>query len=249
MANYKKRRAHIFDQMAENSIAMLVSAPIQYRNQDAERLYRQDSYFYYMTGFEEPDSVAVFIKQKQEMQFLLFCQDKSPEEARWTGPSLGSQAASQKLQADKAYPIETFDERMMDCLLNKQEIYYLVGHDPVFEQKLLGWLNLLRKKQRKGVSIPHQLTDFCVLLDEARLFKSPEEITCLKKACQATVAGHQRAMQKASPDLYEYHLEAELLYSFYQNDCRHMAYNAIVAGGNNACILHYVDNNQKIYHM
>tara|TARA_R110002110_G_scaffold65206_1_gene179894 strand:- start:43033 stop:44292 length:1260 start_codon:yes stop_codon:yes gene_type:complete len=232
--------------MHDNSLAVISSATVQHRNGDAEHLFRQDSYFSYLTGFEESFAVAVFLKVNQKTHYILFCQDKNPEKERWTGHRMGVLGAQSELGADHAYPIAEAGIKLPQLFKGVQTLYYLVGAHPAFEAKLFSWVQSLRQMQRQGIAPPEKYIDLRVILDESRLIKDKSEIACMRKAAEITMNGHRRAMLKAKPGLYEYHLEAELQYAFYQGGSRSPAYNSIVAAGANACILHYVNNNCEL---
>jgi len=246
MINYQARRESLFQKMHDNSLALISSATIQHRNGDAEHLFRQDSYFSYLTGFEESFAIAAFLKINQVNHYIIFCQDKDPERERWAGHRLGVQGAQFKLGADHAYSIVEASIKVPQLFKGVQTLYYLVGSHPAFEGKLFSWIQNLRQMQRQGISPPEKYVDLRVLLDESRLVKDQAEIALMRKAADITIDGHRRAMQAAKPGLYEYHLEAELRYAFCQGGSRSAAYNSIVASGSNACILHYVDNNCEL---
>lgn len=244
--DFKARREAVFDKLPMNSLAIFASAPVQYRNGDADHLYRQESYFYYLTGFNESYAIAALLKNKNGNQFIVFCQDRDKDQERWSGPRVGVQGAREILGADEAFSISEAAVRFPGLFNDVENVHYLVGIHPGFEKKLFDWLNALRKQNRKGMVVPHKFIDFRHLLDELRLIKTEQEIAYIKKACEITIDGHQRAMKKAAPGLYEYTLEAELLHAFYQGGSRHVAYNSIVASGANACVLHYIDNKAQL---
>lgn len=246
MNDFKARRERLFDKMYDNSLAVVCSAPIQYRNNDADYKFRQDSYFYYLTGFEESFAIAVLIKTRGTRKYVLFCQEKNQEQERWTGNRVGVLGAQNELGADHAFPIAEAGLKFPQFFKEIKTVYYLVGKQPPFEAKLFSWIQSLQKMQRQGITPPEKYVDLSLILDELRLIKEPQEIEIMQKAASVTIEGHQRAMLKAQPGLYEYHLEAELSYAFYQGGCQHQAYNAIVASGANACVLHYVKNDCQL---
>lgn len=244
--DFSARRQAVFNKLPENSLVLCSSAPMQFRNSDAEHLFRQESYFHYLTGFNESFAIAAFVKNKNGNKFILFCQDRDKNQERWSGTRAGLKGAREQFGADEAYSISEASIRFPELFHEIHQVYYIVGMHPAFEKKVFSWINAMRKQQRKGITIPYKFIDLRTLLDEMRLIKSPEEISAMRKACDITLAGHRRAMKAASPDLYEYSLEAELLYAFYQGGSRHVAYNPIVASANNACTLHYVENKDKL---
>ncbi len=246
MVDYKARRESLFQKMHDNSLAVISSATMQYRNGDAEHLFRQDSYFSYLTGFEEGFAIAAFLKINQVNHYIIFCQDKEPDKERWSGYRVGVQGAQSELGADHAYSIVEASIKLPQLFKGVQTLYYLVGSHPAFEGKLFSWIQSLRQMQRQGITPPERYFDLRVLLDEFRVVKDQAELELMRKAADITMDGHRRAMQTAKPGLYEYHLEAELQYAFCQGGSRSAAYNSIVASGSNACVLHYVKNNCEL---
>lgn len=243
---FKARRQKVFAQMHDNSIAIISAAPMQHRNSDTEHPYRQDSYFYYLTGFDESFAIAALIKQGNKQQFILFCQERDPAAEQWTGTRAGMQGAMEQYGADQAYSIQEASNQFNILFADIQTIYFLVNNNPAFDKKLLSWVDAQHKKARKGVYAPSNFIDLRLIVDEMRLIKTQEEIELLKKTCDISAQAHVRAMQECKVGMYEYELEATLLYEFYRNGSRHVAYPCIVAAGSNACILHYTRNNMQI---
>lgn len=246
LIDFQAKRDAVFSRLPKNALAILASAPIQYRNSDTDHLFRQDSYFYYLTGLEESYAILALMKTDQGNRTVLFCQERNEAEERWHGPRVGVQGAKEILGVDEAFPISEAALRFPGVFHDIEQIFYLVGIHPGFEKKLFSWINALRKQNRKGTTVPHRYVDLRHILDEQRIIKSPDELACIRKACDVTASAHLQAMQIAAPDLYEYSLEAELLHCFYKHGSRHVAYNPIVATGSNACILHYVANKAKL---
>lgn len=240
------RHQALFDQMADNSIALICAAPMQYRNSDTEYPYRQNSHFYYLTGFEESASIAVFIKKQGECQFILFCQDKDPQAEQWTGPRVGLQEAVEKFGANFAYSIDDVNVKLPELFIGTSIVYYLVNTDKDFERKIFLSIQALSKKIRQGIVVPHQFIDLRVILDENRLIKSEDELKLMRKACEISAHAHMKAMQQCQIGMLEYELEAILLQEFYRHGSRYPAYSSIVATGNNACTLHYTRNTARI---
>lgn len=240
---YAKRRHEVFQQMSEHSITVLTSAPSQFRNSDTEYPYRQDSHFYYLTGFDESDAIAVLLKKQGICRFILLCQDKDPLVEQWTGKRIGIQDAIKEYGADEAYPINEQDIRLPELFAGTKIAYLLINNYPLFDKKIFSWLKTLHKKVRQGVMVPTQLMDFRQIIDEQRLIKSKEEIETMRKACEISAQAHIQAMEHCQVGLYEYELEAVLLNTFYRHGSRYPAYSSIVATGTNACTLHYTRNN------
>lgn len=243
---FSARREKIFQQMPDNSIALLASASVQYRNSDTEYPYRQDSHFYYLTGFDESQALAILAKKQGKNLFILFCQDRDPQAEQWTGSRAGVKGALEKYGADEAYPIGEATRRVPDLLAGTTTIYFLVNNAPDFDKKIFSWVKTLRKKVRSGVIVPNQFMDLRQILDEARLIKSQAELHIMRKACRLSADAHINAMKHCRVGMYEYELEAILLKEFYRQGSRYPAYSSIVATGNNACTLHYTRNDAVI---
>ncbi|MCS5712567.1 aminopeptidase P N-terminal domain-containing protein [Candidatus Berkiella aquae] len=245
-SSFKARRQKVFAQMHDNSIAVLSAAPLQHRNSDTEQPFRQDSYFYYLTGFDETFAIAVLLKQAGKEKFILFCQERDPSAEQWTGSRAGIHGAMEHYGADEAYSISEASLRFNALFADIQTIYFLINNNPAFDKKLLSWVETQRQKARKGVDAPSKFIDLRLILDEMRLFKTKEEIAILSQTCELSAHAHVQAMKNCKVGMYEYEVEAILLYEFYRKGSRHVAYPCIVAAGNNACVLHYTRNNSLI---
>lgn len=231
--------------MGNDAIAIIPAASVKIRNRDVEFDYRQDSDFMYLTGFHEPDAVAVLVPDRSHAQFILFCRERDLEMETWNGRRAGQQGAIDLYGADDAFPISDIDEILPGILEQREQVYYTMGVNADFDHRVIGWVNQIREKGRGGSHTPHEFIALEHLLHELRLFKSGVEIAHMKKAAKAAIAGHKRAMKVCQPGLYEYQIEAELLYEFNKAGCQ-TAYPSIVGGGENGCILHYTDNNQML---
>lgn len=243
---FKARRQQVFAQMHNNSIAILSAAPMQHRNSDTEQPYRQDSYFYYLTGFDETFAIAVLIKKEDKQRFILFCQERDPAAEQWTGSRAGRQGAIEQYGADEAFAINEASAQFNNLFADIQHIYFLVNNNLAFDKKLFSWVDAQHRKARKGIHAPSTFIDLRLILDEMRLFKTKEEINLLNKVCDISAKAHVSAMEHCRVGMYEYELEATLLYEFYRKGCRHVAYPCIVAAGFNACVLHYTRNHTQI---
>lgn len=230
-------------QMEPDSIALLCAAPQSTRSNDTEYLYRQNSDFYYLTGFVEHDAVLALIPGREQGEVVLFCQEKDKTRELWTGILTGPEQAITQLQIDDAFPIGDIDDILPGLIEGRQRVYYSMGKDPRFDQRVMDWVKIIRGKARQGAHPPGEFLVLDHLLNEMRLIKSPMEIKLMEKAGAISAQAHKRAMAVCRPGLHEYHLEAELLHEFVRSGSRAPAYNNIVAGGRNACILHYVENN------
>ncbi|MBK50774.1 MAG: Xaa-Pro aminopeptidase [Gammaproteobacteria bacterium] len=240
------RRKELMAQMEHNSIALIPSAPPSFRNNDAEYLYRQNSDFYYLTGFAEEQALLALIPGRKHGEAVLFCQEKNKEKELWTGILMGPEAAVQKLAIDDAYPISHIDDILPSMIEGRDRIYYSMGKDDKFDDQVMDWVKIIRQKAKLGAHPPGEFLMLDHLLHELRLFKSAAEIKLMERAAKISAEGHRRAMTYCKPGFREYELEAELLYAFTRNGSRAPAYSSIVAAGENACILHYNTNNAAI---
>jgi Xaa-Pro aminopeptidase len=242
---YAARRARLLAQMTPGAVAVLPTAPEVTRNADSEYLYRHDSYFYYLTGFPEPEAAVVLVAASGDApaRSLLFCRQKNVEREIWEGFRHGPEAARDAFGFDAAYAIDTLDDNMADLLANAPSLYYPLGS--ALDARVAGWLSAVRAKSRSGVTAPAVMADLLLPLDEMRLLKDEHEQAIMQRAASISAAAHVRAMRAARAGIYEYALEAELLYEFRRNGAQAPAYNSIVAAGANACVLHYSANNAQ----
>ncbi|NOU22359.1 MAG: Xaa-Pro aminopeptidase [Methyloglobulus sp.] len=245
-SEFKKRRKQLMQRIGKGNIALLGSSSTKIRNRDVQYPFRQDSDFYYLTGFSEPDALAVFIPGREQGEYILFCREFDEKKALWEGAHAGLEGATGHYQADDAFPIEDMDEILSGMLENKNKVFYPMGRDPDLDHRLLDWINHIKGQSRSGIVAPGELVSLEHILHEMRLFKSPEEIKLMRRAADVSAAGHVRAMQACKAGLYEYQIEAELVHHFMQEGLRAVAYPSIVAGGKNACVLHYTENTDKL---
>ena len=245
-SEFSKRRRELMSQMEPNSIAILSAAHSVLRNGDSEYPYRQSSDMYYLTGFTEPQSVLVLIPGREQGETLLFCQEKDPVKELWTGKLMGPEQAVTMLGVDDAFPISDMDDILPGLIEGRERVYYAMGKDEQFDHRIMEWVKVIRSKVRSGAQSPGEFLVLDHLLHEMRLIKSKAELDLMRKSGQIAVAAHKRAMQVCKPGMHEYELEAEYLHEFRRNGCQGAAYNSIVAGGENACILHYTENNQAL---
>jgi Xaa-Pro aminopeptidase len=241
-SEFKKRRKQLMQRVGKGNIALIGSAAERVRNRDVHYPYRQDSDFYYLTGFNEPEALAAFIPGREQGEYILFCREYDETKALWEGAHAGLEGAVKHYEADDSFPIDDLDEILPGMLENKGKVFYPLGRDPDLDHSLLEWINHLRGQSRRGVTAPGELVSLEHILHEMRLFKSPSELKLMRRAAEVSAEAHVKAMQACKPGLYEYQIEAELLYQFYQGGLRHVAYPSIVAGGRNACVLHYTEN-------
>lgn len=247
--NFAARRKRLMQWMGANSIAILPAASEQVRSRDVYYHFRQDNDFWYLTGFDEPDSVLVLIPGRKQGEFVLFNREKNIKEEIWHGIRLGQEGAEQTLGADSAFPISDIDDILPGLMENKARIYFPMGASPEFDQQVLEWRNHLRqkaKRQPKASSPPGEMVDIRHHLHEMRLIKTQAEIQRMRYAANAAAKAHKALMQACAPGKTEMLMESEFNYHFAQSGCRFSAYPSIVAAGNNANILHYIDNNSEL---
>lgn len=239
---FAARRERIMQQMSEDSIAIIPSAHEIFRTGDTHFRFRQHNDFYYLTGFDEPDAVAVLIPGKKQ-QFILFNHKRDPLMEQWYGLRAGQDGARKDYAADDAYLIDEIDQHLPKLLESRRKIYCPMGRDSYFDHRLMRWLKEVRSKVRTGVNAPAEFISIEDLIHPMRLFKSPSEIQLMRKASSITGNAHKRAMEVCKPGMNESQLEAEILYEFHRQGCKAEAYGSIVGSGANACILHYIVNN------
>lgn len=241
---YSERRARLAAAM-QRGIAIVPTADERIRNRDSHHPYRFDSSFHYLTGFAEPEAVLVVIAG-DEPKSILFCRDKNVEREIWDGFRFGPEGAKEAFAFNETFSIARLDEELPKLIANQPTLFYPIGADIGWDTKAMQWLNQVRAQARAGVSAPAELRDVRQLLDEMRLIKSEAEIAIMKKAAAISVSAHKRAMRFTRPGMMEYEIEAELLHEFRRHGAQAPAYAPIVAGGANACVLHYVENNARL---
>lgn len=243
---FADRRERLAAQLPINSAVIVPSAKLQHRNSDVESPFRQDSDFYYLSGFDEPEALIVIVKDQAVVTYHLFCQPRDPEMEIWNGYRSGPEGVKIDFLADKAFSIEEVDERLPELLDGIDSIHFCMGTCYQTESRVESWLTSMRKKRRQGVTVPSRLIELSSVLHEMRLIKSVQEIEVMRSAGEISAQAHVRAMQICCPGLMEYQLEAEIIHHFMQNGCRLPAYSSIVGGGKNGCVLHYVSNNSML---
>ena len=241
---YAERRARLAARI-KRGIAIIPTAPERARNRDSHYPYRYDSYFYYLTGVIEPEAVLVVIAGDQPKS-VLFCRDKDVEREIWDGFRYGPQQAREVFGFDESHPVGELDTRMPDLLANQPQLCCHLGSDEPWDARVLGWLNAVRAQVRNGVAAPAAISDVRTVLDDMRLVKDAHELDVMRRAAQISTSAHKRAMRAAAPGRAEYEIEAELLHEFRHGGAQAPAYTSIVAGGANACVLHYVQNDARL---
>ena len=243
--NYARRRKQLMRMAGDQAILILPAAKEVVRSRDTHYPYRQDSDFWYLTGFAEPDAVLVLVPGRKHGETLLFCRERDPEREAWDGPRHGPEGAVEAFGLDDAYPIGDLDDILPGLLEGRTRVYYHFGRDQEFDLKLIGWLNRVRAMVRQGAQPPHEFLELGHLLDEMRLFKDRDEIRLMQRAADISVLAHEAAMRAVRGGMHEYELQAEIERVFRQNDAE-PAYGSIVGAGSNACVLHYRANNAPV---
>ena len=245
-AEYARRRRKLMGQMEANSIAIIPSAKEQVRSRDTHFSFRQDSDFFYLSGFCEPESVLVLIPGRRHGQFVVFCRERDKQMELWDGYRAGPEGVCARYGADDAFPIGDIDDILPGLIEGRERVYYSMGRSAEFDRHIMSWVNTIRAKEPSGAVPPGEFTDLDHLLHEQRLYKSAAEQRVMRRAGAITAAAHVRAMRACEPGLFEYQLEAELTHEFATRGARHPAYASIVGGGANACTLHYVENDARL---
>ena len=242
---FARRRRQLMRMMGEGAIAVVPGAGLRYRSRDVEYPFRQDSDFHYLTGFPEPDAVAVLVPGRPQGEYVLFCREREPDKEVWTGPRAGPEGACEHYGADDAFPIGDIDDILPGLIEGCERVYYTMGTYPDFDRRMIGYLNELRRRVRAGGRTPEEFVALDHLLHDMRLYKSRAELRAMREAARIAMGAHRRAMAACRPGLHEHEIEAELLYEFRRHGSE-PAYPPIVASGPNACILHYTANDRRM---
>jgi len=242
---FARRRKTLMRMVGEDGIAILPSAPVRTRSRDVEYRYRQDSDFYYLSGFAEPDAVTVIVPGRDSGEYVLFCRERDELKEQWNGSRAGPDGAVELHGADDAFPIDDIDDILPGILENRSRVYYTMGAYADFDHRITDWVKSLRYRESSGIHTPHEFIALDHLLHDMRLYKSRAEISAMRKAAKIAVKAHHRAMAAVQPGKYEYEIEAEYIHEFRRHDAT-ISYQPIVGSGANTCTLHYVDNNAKL---
>jgi Xaa-Pro aminopeptidase len=245
-SEFKKRRKQLMQCIGMGNIALISSAGVRVRNRDVDYPFRQDSDFYYLTGFNEPDALAVFIPGRSQGEYILFCREFDEKKALWEGAHAGLEGAIKHYAADDSFPIDDIDDIVSGMLENKTKVFYPMGRDTDLDHSLQEWIRHIRSQSRSGVVAPAELASIEPIVHEMRLFKSAAELKLMRYAAQVSAQAHVKAMQLCVAGKYEYQVEADIVHHFMQSGLRNVAYPSIVAGGKNACTLHYTENSDKL---
>ena len=242
---FRRRRKLLMSMVGDGGIAILPAAPIRTRTRDIEHRYRQDSDFYYLTGFAEPDAVAVLAPGRGSGEYLLFCRERDKEKERWDGSRAGPDGAVEAFGADDAFPIDDIDDILPGIMESCTRVYYTMGMYSEFDNRITEWVKSLRLRESRGVHTPQEFVALDHILHDMRLYKSRTEVSAMRKAAKVAAQAHKRAMQYARPGLMEYEVEAEFMHEFRRHDAW-VSYSPIVGSGANSCTLHYVENNAEM---
>jgi Xaa-Pro aminopeptidase len=244
-AEFARRRKQLMRMADQDAILVLPSAPMRVRSHDTHYPYRQDSDFWYLSGFQEPEAVLVLVPGRKHGEALLFCRERDPEREAWDGPRAGPEGAVSAHGFDDAYPIADLDEILPGLLEGRSRVYYHFGRDTEFDLKLIGWVNRVRSQVRHGAQPPHEFLELGHLLHELRLFKSPGELKLMRQSARIACDAQLAAMRATRVGGHEYEVEAALQYEYRRNNAV-AAYEPIVGAGANGCVLHYRDNNAPL---
>jgi Xaa-Pro aminopeptidase len=246
-ALYRARRERVLAALRERGggVALVPTAPEALRNRDADYPYRHDSYFYYLTGFTEPEALLVLDANANDNQpaSILFCRAKNVERETWEGFRFGPDGAREAFGMDAAYSWDELDARVPQIIANRPALHYALAASERFDNQVRGWIDAVRAQGRSGVTAPATVSDLLPLLDDMRLIKDTHELDTMRRAAKISALAHRRAMAACHPGIHEYELEAELLYTFRKHGAQGPAYGSIVAAGANACVLHYPAGN------
>ena len=243
---YAARRKELMSLMHGNSIAIIASAPEKIRSRDTHYAYKQNVTLSYLSGFPEPESVMALIPGREQGEVVIFCRDKDPLRETWDGYREGPGGAVANFGADDAFPISDIDDILPGLLEGKDRVYYAIGKDPDFDAHLMAWINDVRSQRGSGALPPSEFVDLDHFVNEMRLIKTAPEIKVMRKAGEISARAHCRAMKISRPGLFEYQLQAEIEHEFMASGARAPAYSSIVGGGKNGCVLHYIENRDKL---
>lgn len=238
---FARRRSRLLDALGSGCAAIVPASPVRVRSRDVDYPYRPDSNLYYLTGFAEPEAVAVLAPGRSGGEFVMFCRERNPKLELWDGKRAGPEGAKRDYGAECAYPVSEMDEVMPKLLGGCDTVHYDLGNNPAFEARLGGWLKKMRDNSKERNRAPVQVAALDYYLHEMRLCKGEAELDCMRRSAAVAVDAHKRAMRRTRPGMHEYQVEAEIIYRFRQSGATE-SYPSIVASGDNACILHYRDN-------
>lgn len=241
-SEFQRRRKQLLRMMGPDSIAIVPTAPTHIRNGDVEVPYRPDSDFFYLTGFAEPESVAVLVPGRDQGEFIVFCRERDPVQETWTGRRVGPEGVCEHYGANDAFPIDDIGDILPGLMEGCAHLWYAMGCNPDFDAQVIEWMNHLRARGRSGVHGPMEIVALDHILHDMRLFKSRSELKVMRQAARISAQAHRHVMQLCEPGMTEYQLEADLIHQFMYGGAQSTAYPSIVGSGENGCILHYTEN-------
>jgi Xaa-Pro aminopeptidase len=244
--NYRRRRRAFLDALSADAVAIVPAAAEAVRSRDVHHPFRQSSDLTYLSGFPEPDALAVFAPRRKEGEFVLVCRPRDEKRELWDGPRAGVEGARSDYGADQAHPLDELDAVLPALLEGRRRVYYPLGLDPDLDRRLMGWIGQVRAKARAGVRAPTEIVALSTLLHEQRLIKDSGEVKTMRKAARISAAAHRQVMRLCKPGLWEYEVEAAFVHACAERGGRFQAYSPIVGGGANACVLHYVGNGDRL---
>ncbi|MCP5317321.1 MAG: aminopeptidase P N-terminal domain-containing protein [Chromatiaceae bacterium] len=246
LSEFKRRRRQLMTMMGAGSVAILPTSVEAVRNRDVHHPYRPDSDFYYLTGFAEPEAVMVLVPGRTHGEYILFCREKDPAKELWDGSRVGLDGAVAQYGADDAFPISDLDDILPGLLEERERVFFAMGSDPALDKRVSDWVSQVRSRARAGVHGPIEFLALDHYLHDMRLYKSRAEVTVMRRAARLAAQAHTELMRRVEPGMYEYQLGAIFSHHCQMAGASQLAYPSIVGGGNNACVLHYIENSQPL---
>jgi Xaa-Pro aminopeptidase len=246
LSEFKRRRRQLMGMMGPDSVAILPTSKQAVRNRDVHHPFRPDSDFQYLTGFPEPEAVMVLVPGRRHGEYILFCREKDPTKEMWDGYRTGLEGAVDDYGADDAFPITDLDDILPGLLEEKERVFFAMGSDPAFDNKVSDWVSQVRSRARAGVHGPIEFLALDHFLHDMRLYKSRAEVAVMRRAARLSAQAHGQLMRECRPGMHEYQLASLFSHHCQMHGASQLAYPSIVGGGNNACVLHYVDNQQPL---
>lgn len=242
---FGRRRRQFMRMIGKDAIAILPAAPVRHRNAGIQYPYRQDSHFHYLSGFPEPEAVAVLIPGRAVAEYLLFVRERDAVRESWEGSCAGTEGAVAAYGADDAFPIEDMDDILPGLMEQRTRIFYAMGTHPEFDTRMVGWVDALFDQEHRRKRVAQEFIEISHVLDDMRLFKSRQELSSLRRAARVSMDAHRRAMRFAAPGRMEYEVMAEVVHEFRTHNAD-LSYPPIVGSGPNTCVMHYHNNDQEL---
>ena len=246
LSEFKRRRRQLMTMMGAGSVAILPTSVEAVRNRDVHHPFRPDSDFYYLTGFAEPEAVMVLVPGRTHGEYILFCREKDPAKELWDGSRVGLDGAVAQYGADDAFPISDLDDILPGLLEERERVFFAMGSDPALDKRVSDWVSQVRSRARAGVHGPIEFLALDHYLHDMRLYKSRAEVTVMRRAARLAAQAHTELMRRVEPGMYEYQLGAIFSHHCQMAGASQLAYPSIVGGGDNACVLHYIENSQPL---